>query len=170
MDVNRVSCDQCGGLGYTVSYEPDSYDPKTRIGKAKRKEIKCENCDGRGWFEYATFSVEEAKAILQHCGLIEAKNTEVKNINTERSFQIGDIVQHFKRETLAPTDDQNKYLYIIRGFANHTETDEMLVIYQGLYSPFDTYARPYDIFNNKVDKERYPNIKQEYRFEVKHFG
>lgn len=92
---------------------------------------------------------------------------EVKNINPERNFQIGDIVQHFKRETLTPTDDSNKYLYIIRGFANHTETGEMLVIYQGLYSPFDTYARPYNMFNSKVDKEKYPNIKQEYRFEIK---
>ena len=161
MDVNRVSCSQCGGLGYTISYAPDYYDSKTRIGTAKRKEIKCENCDGKGWFEYATFSVEEAKAILKYCGL-----TEVKNMDTEGNFHIGDIVQHFKRETLTPTDDSNKYLYIIRGFANHTETGEMLVIYQGLYSPFDTYARPYDMFNSKVDKVKYPNIKQEYRFEI----
>ena len=86
-------------------------------------------------------------------------------MNNQRSFQIGDIVQHFKRETLDFNDDDNKYLYVIRGFAKHTETSEMLVIYQGLYSPFETYARPYNMFNSKVDKEKYPNIKQEYRLE-----
>lgn len=87
-------------------------------------------------------------------------------MNNQRKFQIGDIVQHFKRETLTSADDPNKYLYVIRGFAKHTETGEMLVIYQGLYSPFETYARPYDMFKSKVDKTKYPNINQEYRLEI----
>ena len=29
----------------------------------------------------------------------------------------------------------------------------------------ETWIRPYNMFNSKVDKEKYPDIKQEYRFE-----
>ena len=42
----------------------------------------------------------------------------------------------------------------------------MLVIYRQLADETGTiYARPYDMFNSKVDKEKYPNATQEYRFE-----
>ena len=78
----------------------------------------------------------------------------------------GDIVRHFKYETISDDErKQNKYLYRIVGFANHTETGEILVIYQAMYSPFQTYARPLEMFCEKVDTKKYPNIKQEYRFE-----
>ena len=83
----------------------------------------------------------------------------------QRKFQIGDIVQHFKRETITTLDDQNKYLYVIRDFANHTETCETLVIYQALYAPFDTFARHYETFCEEVDHKKYPDIKQKFRFE-----
>lgn len=78
----------------------------------------------------------------------------------------GDIVKHFKWETLSEEErKQNKYLYIIRDIAEHTETGEKLVIYQAMYTPFQIYARPLDMFFAKVDHEKYPDIKQQYRFE-----
>ena len=55
-------------------------------------------------------------------------------------------------------------LYKVISFAKHTETGEMLVIYKGLTTNI-VYVRPYDIFNSKVDKEKYPEVEQEYRFE-----
>ena len=83
-----------------------------------------------------------------------------------REFKIGDIVRHFKRETLNPVDHmKNRYLYRIVAFAEHTETGEEMVIYQALYDDFKTYARPRSMFENEVDHEKYPDIKQKYRFE-----
>ena len=85
-------------------------------------------------------------------------------------IKIGDIVQHFKRELLIDTNSQ-VYLYRILDVAEHTETKEKLVIYQALYDNnkmgihFGVYARPYDMFMSEVDHEKYPNIKQKYRFE-----
>ncbi len=87
-------------------------------------------------------------------------------MNESRIICIGDIVRHFKYETLSELEKkENKYTYVIRGFASHTETEEELVIYQALYGDFGTYARPKTMFLSEVDREKYPNIKQRYRFE-----
>ena len=79
-------------------------------------------------------------------------------------FKIGDTVQHFKRENVNP--ESAEYLYRILAFAQHTETGEKLVIYQALYPPYKTCARPYDMFISEVDRDKYPDVKQQYRFEV----
>lgn len=98
----------------------------------------------------------------------------MRNITEER-INVGDIVRHFKRETLMRDGKYAgaKYLYKIIAFAEHTETKERMVVYQALYSDkdlgvkmFDYYCRPYDMFMSEVDKDKYPNIKQRYRFEV----
>lgn len=81
-------------------------------------------------------------------------------------FGVGDIVKHFKRELVSESEKrENKYLYRIIEIAEHTETGDLLVIYQALYAPFKTYARPALMFCGYVDKRKYPSIKQTYRFE-----
>lgn len=89
------------------------------------------------------------------------------SIKTDNKFNIGDVVKHFKYEMLTQQEkNESKYCYVIRGYAKHTETGEELVIYQALYAPYETYARPLTMFLEEVDHEKYPEIKQQYRFET----
>jgi hypothetical protein len=48
--------------------------------------------------------------------------------------------------------------------AKHSETEEILVIYKHLETG-EIWARPIDMFTSLVDREKYPDIKQKYRFE-----
>ena len=90
-----------------------------------------------------------------------------------RKFKTGDIVRHFKREKMTEEQlekDPNLYLYEIIGTSRHTETKEELMIYKPLYETdcttgVDYAARPLDMFLSEVDHEKYPEIKQKYRFE-----
>ena len=81
----------------------------------------------------------------------------------ERDIQVGDIVRHFKREWVS--EESAEYLYKVLAFAQHTENGEKLVIYEALYPPYKTCARPYGMFMSEVDREKYPDVQQKYRFE-----
>lgn len=67
--------------------------------------------------------------------------------------QPGQVYRHFKGN-----------LYRIVTLAQHSETREILVIYQALYGEFQIYARPLSMFMEKVDKEKYPDEAAELRF------
>ena len=83
-------------------------------------------------------------------------------INGREVFAPGTKVQHFKREI---EHEGNMYLYEIVGLAPHSETDETLMVYKALYGEGKMCARPIDMFMSEVDHEKYPDIKQKFRFE-----
>lgn len=73
----------------------------------------------------------------------------------ERIIEVKRPYKHFKGK-----------LYYVHDIVIHSETGEKLVSYQCLYPPYGMFVRPLDMFASKVDKEKYPDVKQEYRFEL----
>ena len=71
----------------------------------------------------------------------------------------GHIYKHFKGN-----------LYYVLDIVLDSETEDInnpkkVVIYKALYGDNLTWARSYDSFISEVDHQKYPNIKQKYRFE-----
>ncbi len=69
--------------------------------------------------------------------------------------KIKGVYKHFKGD-----------YYIVEDIGLYSETMEKCVVYRALYGDNQLYIRPYDMFTSKVDKVKYPNVKQEYRFEL----
>ena len=65
------------------------------------------------------------------------------------------IYKHFKGD-----------YYLVEDVATHSETREKYVVYRSLYGEGELYIRPYEMFLSKVDKQKYPNVEQEYRFQL----
>lgn len=54
------------------------------------------------------------------------------------------------------------HIVTVLAIAKHSETLEDMVVYE---HDGNVWVRPYDLFISKVDKDKYPDVKQEFRFE-----
>ena len=72
-----------------------------------------------------------------------------------RELVIHGVYKHFKGDS-----------YIVEDVAVDSESGGTLVLYRALYGEGVLYARPIESFLGKVDKEKHPKVKQEFRFEV----
>ena len=56
--------------------------------------------------------------------------------------------------------------YLVEDIARDSETEQDLVIYRKLYEDGSLWARPIDLFTSEVDRDKYPDCPQKYRFEL----
>jgi len=71
-----------------------------------------------------------------------------------RNVKINSIYKHFKGN-----------YYIVCDIAKNADDLEEYVIYRGLYEGTPLWIRRKEEFLSEVDHEKYPYIKQQYRFE-----
>lgn len=72
-----------------------------------------------------------------------------------REVQINRVYRHFKGDH-----------YLVVDLARHSETGEKYVVYRKLYGDGGLWVRPLAMFLEPVDKTKYPDAKQEYRFQL----
>ena len=80
--------------------------------------------------------------------------TEERENMMRKRMQPGDRVRHFKGKE-----------YEILCFARDSETQAELVVYRALYGAGGVWVRPMDMIFSPVDREKYPDVTQRYRFE-----
>ena len=72
-----------------------------------------------------------------------------------QELKIHGIYKHFKGD-----------YYLVEDIAQDSETKMEVVIYRRLYEDGGLWVRPKEMFLSEVDHEKYPNVKQKYRFEL----
>ena len=72
-----------------------------------------------------------------------------------RDWKPGDLVVHFKGD-----------MYRILHIGVDTETEQEVIIYQKADRTGNIWVRPRKMFEGKVDKEKYPECLQTWRFEL----
>ena len=72
-----------------------------------------------------------------------------------REILVGRKYRHFKGND-----------YKVLALAEHTETGEECVVNHPLYGEGKIYVRPLDMFASEVDRDKYPDVSQKYRFEL----
>lgn len=72
-----------------------------------------------------------------------------------QELKIHGVYRHFKGN-----------YYLVEDVAKHSETEETYVIYRKLYDDGSLWIRPLDMFLSPVDHEKYPEVEQEYRFQL----
>lgn len=118
----------------------------------------------RGWITHVTDNKIYIKADDKHGGerITNVKIKTAYHCNrvvdwqqaNKREIPAGTVVRHFKNKE-----------YIVVGYAEHVDGGRA-VYYQAKYGENKYYVREYAEFMSEVDREKYPEVTQKYRFEV----
>lgn len=73
----------------------------------------------------------------------------------ERKIKIKGVYRHFKGN-----------YYLVEDVAIGSEDDKEYVSYRALYGDNKLYIRELNMFLSEVDRAKYPNVNQKYRFEL----
>lgn len=72
-----------------------------------------------------------------------------------RELKLKRVYRHFKGDC-----------YLVEDVARHSETGEEYVVYRKLYGDGSLWIRPKEMFLGEVDRAKYPDCEQRYRFEL----
>lgn len=73
----------------------------------------------------------------------------------KQSIKLNRLYKHFKG-----------MLYYVENVAIDSETQKEVVVYRAMYGEYKLYIRDKEMFLSLVEKEKYPNVEQKFRFEL----
>lgn len=96
------------------------------------------------------------------------KSNPISSIRLDNLLKESNKDDDIKSLTVQHTESEQLFnIYLIDGkwYHNNLFDKKELSIYKSLYDNEITYARPLDMFLSTVDKNKYPDVNQQYRFE-----
>ncbi|MCH3947872.1 MAG: DUF1653 domain-containing protein [Olsenella sp.] len=130
-------------------------DVKRMTGAA----TKCGKCKGR--VRECLEQALEARAVVETAAPAAPAPVQPPATATEPAAEnplvIHGIYRHFKGDS-----------YLVEDVARDSETGEEVVVYCKLYGDGSLWVRPKTMFLSPVDCEKYPEVKQRWRFELQH--
>lgn len=113
--------------------------------------------------------------VIQQLHIEESEEFEADG-ELEENCDLALLTRHFKTDSISTEFDRplpqkgEKYKHFklgkivtVIGISRHTETEEKSVVYE--YEGH-IWNRPLEMFMSEVDKGKYPNVEQKYRFEL----
>lgn len=126
-----------------------------------------------------------SKDLESYMGAMEGERWQQLHVEQSEDFELDGedkpncdlalLTRHFKKDSIITEFDRplprkgEKYRHFklgkivtVIGISRHTETEELTVVYE--YEG-TIWSRPLEMFMSEVDRGKYPNVAQKYRFE-----
>ena len=95
-------------------------------------------------------------------GIAEVKEVDIHKLDLEKGYMKATHTETGDKLTIEKTKSGE---YVITSH-NEKYKNEKFALYKTLYDDSGLYVRPLEMFLSEVDKEKYPDAKQIYRFEL----